>query len=477
MTREHDVPVAGLTGQIEVSATRRRNAPAAIPAAFYALTGGVLLLTGGMFAGGLIPAYASLALLAISLTYGRQLEAGPRTEVLLWAVLVASLTLLLVYPRISIVRPPLGLARPWIGAALIFVVLAAWGIWRGVAWLRIGGGVFAAAVLVAARVVAIRATPDPQIDVFTWGAQASDYLLRGMNPYAQRYTDVNHGQYGYTPGFYYWPAVLLSQTGSRFLFGDIRYTHVLADVVTAIAIWRMGIRHAVRAAVRDALPLLWLAFPVCLMVVTRSWNDPLLIAGCVVMLAFLLEGQFMWAGVALGFACACKQYMIFAALLSGLLALRLGGWPKALRLAASATIVYLAFVLPFLLWNPSAFVHITVSAMLSLPSRRDAFGVAAWLQAVQVPIPRGMSIVASLSGFALAVWWLATARSSESGVAGAWTGGVAVTYALTFLFGQNAFLNYFLFVSAFVLLQVLFATDHAGARLSNFTRELPGARR
>ena len=137
------------------------------------------------------------------------------------------------------------------------------------------------------RLAMLVVSPSPVIDVFVQFQESAQHLLAGLNPYTVPFSDVYHGthDYGYHAlGYAYPPANLLLQTVAYGLAGDVRYGCIAAEIVVAIALYRVA-RPAPGRLVPMLVVLLFLFHPRGLFVIEQGWTEPF-IAG-----AF---GLFLW---------------------------------------------------------------------------------------------------------------------------------------------------------------------------------------
>lgn len=385
----------------------------------------------------------------------------------LWTIALALVVLLAGDPRIITADA----TSPWFTAlraanlvALVGVTLAWWMAWR-TAWCGEGEGdkmsrwawlgvMVAGLALVAGRVATLHAAPGPGIDVFLTNTQAADYFAAGVNPYGAAYADVYAGKYDYPSKFFYWPGYLWPAVVARTWLGDVRFAVVAADVATALALAWIGRRLALRPLTIAALPLLWLAHPVSLLVLELAWVDPVLIAWMALSIVALLLRRWFLLGVAVGAAMSVKQYGLLFALP---LAIALGtrerrAFPTAL-LGVVVTLV--ALFGPFLVNDFRGFYDSTIDVYLHAGMRADALSLAVWLTNRFAVEPPGWLLLGTwgvlLAGMSV---WLARRRHDDPtdllAVA-------ALAYAALFLLGKLAFCNYYYLVAFLVLLVLAFS--------------------
>jgi hypothetical protein len=166
------------------------------------------------------------------------------------------------------------------------------------------------------RAEVLRVSPHPRIDVFTFAREATNAFWRGENPYAADYSNLYEGtnlDLGYSPGYNYFPTILLANVFSGRFAGDVRAAYVLAEALCAFFIWRFTRALGWSREAACALSLLWCANSLSFQIVEK-WNDSIVLAAILGTLAFLAEKRFVLAGVAFGLAVGTKQYAPLAAL-------------------------------------------------------------------------------------------------------------------------------------------------------------------
>jgi hypothetical protein len=331
-----------------------------------------------------------------------------------------------------------------------------------------GAGALIAAgylLIIAARFAALAATPRPQIDVFVTNSLACDYYLDGQNPYSARYPDIYEGTKDYAPGFFYWPAYLTFAAPFHAAFGDIRFAALAADLLTALLLAMIARRAGLSRTAASLLPLAWLTNPVGLMVLELAWVDPVLVMGGALVAAALLYERFTLAAIAVGFTAATKQYgavvglFALAQLYATARRSRVEGssdaWPRLARFVFTSGAVFAAFMLPFVLRDPSSFYRQTIATYLTTSMRLDGLSLVVWAKrTLDIDLPGALllSIYFALAGgFA---WQIARRGSADLRL---WAGATAVTYAGVFLLGRLAFCNYYHLASFWMLLTVAFS--------------------
>jgi hypothetical protein len=313
------------------------------------------------------------------------------------------------------------------------------------------------ACLIAARVLVLRASPAPHIDVWTSSVEAVRHFLDGRNPYAQSYADIYRGRYDYAPGFPYLPGYLLwasawsAATGSS----DVRVSLLAAELVTAGLVWGWLRSLGVERTIGTLLAALWLALPIDLFVLEQAWIDPVLLMGFSGAIWALTARRWLACGALLGFSLATKQYALIGAAFFVLHAWRAGGLRAAARLAAACALVFAALCVPFFVADAGAFWRNTVTSWWSARPRRDALSLPAWIAYVaEVEQPASLRrlfapfAILSVAAWAALLFWFARRKPPtirHLAVA------VSLAYGWMFLFAKQAFCNYYYFLSFFLL--------------------------
>jgi len=317
------------------------------------------------------------------------------------------------------------------------------------AWRR--RSVMALAVAASAlHLVTPFATPEPQIDVFTWTQTAVSALVHGVHPYTVHAPDVYGGSrsVGYTVTVYpYMPATLIAYTPWFFLFGDFRYALAMCLPIT---IWlvRSSARHLGLDGRITGVVILSLVLHLSGPIMVRSgWTESLLVLAATSFLYFRVRWPNGYAqATAFLLLPALKQYVVVPVALYVFMRPRPG-----IRVLIVGASVAAMTVVPFLIWN----WHATVE------------GILFQMRAPTVPrliATSPVAFMASMTGKFPPVWTsvviqfivgaLAYARLRRSGLGGLLLGS-AVTLFATFLGGWQAFVNYYYFIGMLLLLSAM----------------------
>jgi hypothetical protein len=285
-------------------------------------------------------------------------------------------------------------------------------------------------------------SPSPIIDVFVQFQESAQHLLAGLNPYTVPFSDVYRGtrDYGYhTFGYAYLPANILPQAVSYWLTGDIRYGCIAAEAVVAGALYRIA-RPAPGRLTPMLVVLLFLFHPRGLYVIEQAWTEPF-IAGAFALFLWLRDRTpgSLWPAAAYGYMLSLKQYLVYFVLHLFMIERR----PKAL--AAAAATGFLTLV-PFLVWNPASLYTYGVMFQLETPFRPDGLTVVTLLYRLfGFTAGKWLAALVGLGVGAYTYW-----RFIGLGLVGYLLAVTLTTYAI-FLFGSQAFCNYYYLVSVLCL--------------------------
>jgi hypothetical protein len=285
----------------------------------------------------------------------------------------------------------------------------------------------AGAVLRGAAVVAV---PDPHIDVYKAQAQGAKHLLARENPYRAAYDDAG------AP--FYPPLPLLVGAAVRAVGLDVRFGNVVADLAAALALWAAAAARGDRL-LGALLAAAYLHFPRVPLLTELAWYEPQLAA----LLGgglFLVARGWRLGYLLLGLAVTGKQYgLVF------LPPLWAAGRGRRVWLVLGTAAAAAVTVLPFLLWDPSAFLERVVWYHLHLPVRADGLTIqaAAWrLFGVLVP----PWVLPALT--VLAVGGLACRTPARAPGPAPWLAAALLVFCLCH---TQAFINYYYLVQYLML--------------------------
>jgi hypothetical protein len=235
---------------------------------------------------------------------------------------------------------------------------------------------------------------------------------------------------------------LLLSTLSFAALGDYRYALLvcLLCVVTAVAFVDRG-----RPQLGLLLGLFLLGWPRWPMVLELGWTDGVVAAS----LAFTIWTAVRrprWLPIALGCLFAAKQYTVIVVPLTILLLPRPFQWRAWLALVVKSAALAAAITLPFVFWNVEAAWRSMVQFHLASPFRPDSLAVLPWLARTWHVTPSASAgLLAYALAAAVALW---RAPRSAAGFACA----LSVAYLCFFAFNKQAFVNYYAFVAAALVL-------------------------
>ncbi len=302
------------------------------------------------------------------------------------------------------------------------------------------------------------------IDVLIMEDDSAHALLRGIDPYGR---DITHKDI-YTPeqriygpgtevngrvrvGFPY-PPLTLFWILPGYLLGDVRYSFLLAIVLTALMLfYREPNLNGVLSA------MLFLFVPDTLFVLTFGWTEPLMV---MTLAATVLAARRSprWLPVALGLFFASKQYSLLAVPLAAIL-LPVFSWKAYSVLLAKAGAVATVITLPFLLWDPKGFWWSLVGFRLVVPLRTDALSFSALLGAHGFrPIPQWVVMLAVVGGIGLAL------KKSPRTPAG-FAASLGMVSLIFFVMNIAGFCNYYFFCAGALCLGLSSAAYDSGETL------------
>ncbi|GAT33134.1 hypothetical protein TSACC_21543 [Terrimicrobium sacchariphilum] len=297
----------------------------------------------------------------------------------------------------------------------------------------------------------LMASPDPQIDVFMIDRDAVGYLFTGQNPYSIEFPDMYSGAYDYVPRFTYWPGLLLF-TIPTWLLGDIRYATVICTALAAVCFYWLNRTAGRNVTESQQGALLFLSFPVGLFMLEQAWVDTIPAALTVLTAVLLIKQRWLLACAVLGVIVTTKQYGFLVAVPSLIYILRSVGWRKALQGAGVMALTCALIFGPFLLWDIKGFHTSTIDLLIGMPFRDDALSIVAlckrtlgfWLPGLLL-----LAIyIAILSAGAL---YLLVKRSCTLWD---WAFTLVAIHSVMFLFGKQAFCNYYYMLAVFVMIMV-----------------------
>ena len=289
-------------------------------------------------------------------------------------------------------------------------------------------------------------SPNPRIDVFSSNTEAVKFFLQGLNPYSQQYGDIYRGEFEYQPGFLYWPGALYLQTFSYLVFHDIRAINILA--------W-CGSLFFIAPRVR----IYWMCIPFLAFGFQQSWLDPMLSFFAALSLWAIQKKRWWVLAASAALAASIKQYGFLIGFFSLIWMIKNQGLKLSLKLTALSASVFLALLLPFLVWGAADFFTMTLASHGQALTRPDSLNFSAfWQQVSGTPFPGFAQAIMTLMGFTLAGVHVFKSKQQDTVIiAEAW----AVAFGFSMLFGKFAFCNYHWLLISFWMLSLNPKTEGA----------------
>jgi len=311
------------------------------------------------------------------------------------------------------------------------------------------------AILINFTIYAIvpKVSPAPFIDVFIIMTEGADQLLNGINPYKQLYADIYEGQYQYTPRYIYWPVVAYSLTLFRLITGDVRYAYVFSLLLTSIGAM-IFIYREVKRPIMWMIVVCWLCFPVGLLVLEQTWVETLLLPAGLGLAVCLYFKRFIGAAIFLGVLCATKQFLLFFALSTFIYIWRHYGWRSFLRVILICSLTTILIDLPFLIMDTDAFLKRTVFEVANYEIRTDSFSwISVFARYLKVFTNWYWAVGVFTVSFLASVIWLYLCRKP---LLSQLLGSNVFVYSCVFIFGKQAFCNYYYYLAFLVWLTIFF---------------------
>ena len=311
----------------------------------------------------------------------------------------------------------------------------------------------------AAMTVALLRSAPAHIDVAVFLRDGAVAVLHGHNPYSMTFpniypqplSDLFYGQGvvingRITYGFPYLPVSLLVAIPGQ-LLGDVRYSQLIAMLVTALVLRRLASDRVGRAAA-----VLGVAAPAAIPMLTGAWTEPTLVALLACLVLALERRRHAFVAVLLGLFLVSKQYVVIAIPVIWLIR----QWLTR-RVIFIGVGVAAAVTLAFFLVDPAAFWKAIVQYQLIQPFRADS--VSLLVSSVNTfgwPPPWTYGVLPLVGGGLTAVALALRAPRTPAAFAAA----VGLTLLVTILLSKQAFMNYYFLVSgAFLIAAVAWPTQ------------------
>jgi hypothetical protein len=233
-------------------------------------------------------------------------------------------------------------------------------------------------------------------------------------------------------GFQYPPSTLIWILPG-YLLGDVRYSYILAIILSAF------FTFLICPNARGLWIVAALLFsPTTILVEYLCWTEPLVLMALSIGIYAAIRKRW-WLPITLGLFLSTKQYNFLALPLLALL-LHPFTWRGYCKLALKSTGIAVATVLPFALWNFSGLWQDLVLFHLKQPFRQDAVSLA-------VPFP-WMLKVGPVLLLAFIVWVLLKAKASPV----TFVASYGVSLLLFVATNKQAFTNYYFLIGYVFLL-------------------------
>ena len=300
------------------------------------------------------------------------------------------------------------------------------------------------------RLSAVLASPDPVVDVWVALRDAPRYLLEGHNPYTASYPDPYATERARSFGIdapphnaafpFYPPLPFLVALPFHAVGLDVRLANVLADLLAGLVLFAAARRHT-GARIGGLIATIYLFLPRVPFLIEHAWYEPMLAA--LVGGGLLLVERRRWGGyLLLGLGLTGKQFGLPMVLPVAWSQRR--HWRGLLLGIGLATLP----IVPFLLWDPSAFLDVVLFKHLQRPAMLDSITVYTGVhQLLGVSLPRPPLLGAAL----VLIGWLTWKTPARSAASALWVGAVLLVFCL---FHTQGYFNYFYLCQFLLLLGV-----------------------
>jgi hypothetical protein len=297
-----------------------------------------------------------------------------------------------------------------------------------------------------AGVWVIRHAPTPFIDVYVFHQNSSRALLQGVDPYTLTtpsiYGDLSEYAYSaqlmqddvVTIGNPYPPLSIYISLPGYLIGGDIRYSHLLAFVLSGALI---AFLHPGRGSKLAAYVLLF--SPRSLYIIEQSWTEPIVILLLAAVVSSAVHRP-RWLSVLAGLFFASKQYLLFVFPLMLLIHPLRPPISQWFRRYVEIALVAIAVTAPLALWNLPAFLWNVGEMQWHQIFRLDALSyLAVYARVFEAQPSQWIPFVAL--AFAYFLVWKFLPRT-PTGFAAA----ISLCLFMFFAFSKQAFCNYYFLV-------------------------------
>lgn len=280
---------------------------------------------------------------------------------------------------------------------------------------------------------------DSGIDTHLFLNMASDYFLELKNPYNYNYPDIYNGKYTELYGdkyyFNYWPASLYICSGFRFLFNDVRYAFVLAQLIFVFIL----IKYRNQLTLKNAIlfSLVWLLNLVVLFVNERSWIDALAVPFFLAALLLLQNKKFLWASILIGFMASIKLYYVFALPFFAIYFLK----EKRIKEIFMMGIALITTFMPFLIISFDRFYFSTIVFINSTKIREDSLSMVSAIKRIYAIDASFWGVVIMFIFMGLFMWLFYRSKNNILNL----VKYINLSFFAIFLLSKQSFCNYFYF--------------------------------
>jgi hypothetical protein len=303
----------------------------------------------------------------------------------------------------------------------------------------------------------LRSSP-ANIDVQVYLHDGVIRLFHGQNPYTMTipniykspFTEMFYGHglvvNGRIPyGFPYLPVPLLLAIPG-YVLGDVRYSQLIAMLMTALVLRRLASDKVGRAAA-----VLAVAAPTAIPMLTGAWTEPTLVALLACLILGLERHRDALVAVSLGLFLASKQYVVLAIPIFWLIRRLVSRRAVVVGMGIAA-----AIIMPFFLIDPAAFLRTILAIQVKTPFRPDSISLLTWsVNEFGWPPPWTFGVLPLLFGGLTAIALAIRAPRTPA----AFAGSFGLTLLVTVLLSRASFMNYYFLVSgAFLIAAVAWPT-------------------
>lgn len=286
-------------------------------------------------------------------------------------------------------------------------------------------------------------SPSPDIDVFIGSTEAANHMLQGLNPYSTPLENIgeHHNIFGYQlNAYFYLPLPLLLQTLSLVMTSDIRYASVLAEIVIIIGLYILSRTH-LNNSKAELLTLLFALHPYSLFVIELAWLEPMILALVWSAFIFYVFNKKTGSAAFLGLASGMKQSLMGFIIAWPLLRM---SWKHAL-----ITIIFLTLpMILFFIWDPISLWREGILFQFRSGFRADSMNILGFLHTSTNVMPgKGFGAIV---GIVAALMSTLLCRPLPPAIG--FVASISLSSFALFLFGPQAFLNYYYLVMGLTLL-------------------------